>query len=71
MGEVIHVLNIMKCMDSDIMYIINVYNDIWNATKTQVITVLTSISAKIRKLHKFATTNCNLKKIDYFRHASP
>ena len=32
MGEVIHVLNIMKCMDSDIMYIINVYNDIWNAT---------------------------------------
>ena len=31
-GEVIHVLNIMKCMDSDIMYIINVYNDIWNAT---------------------------------------
>ena len=33
-GEVIHVLNIMKCMDSDIMYIINVYNDIWNATYT-------------------------------------
>ena len=24
-GEVIHVLNIMKCMDSDIMYVINVY----------------------------------------------
>ena len=32
MGEVIHVMNIMKCMDSDIMYVINVYNDIWNAT---------------------------------------
>ena len=32
MGEVIHVLNIMKCMDSDIMYVIHVYNDIWNAT---------------------------------------
>ena len=31
-GEVIHVLNIMKCMDSDIMYIINVYNNIWNDT---------------------------------------
>ena len=35
MGEVIHVLNIMKCMDSDIMYIINVYNDIWNATHAE------------------------------------
>ena len=31
-GEVIHGLNIMKCMDSDIMYVIHVYNDIWNAT---------------------------------------
>ena len=38
-GEVIHVLNIMKCMDSDIMYIINVYNDIWNATLTHSIIV--------------------------------
>ena len=32
-GEVIHGLNIMKYMDSDIMYVIHVYNDIWNATK--------------------------------------
>ena len=31
-GEVIHGLNIMKCMDSDIVYVIHVYNDIWNAT---------------------------------------
>ena len=30
-----------------------------NRVKTQVITVLTSIFAKNRKLHKFATTNCN------------
>ena len=26
--------------------------------------------AKSRKFHKFATTNRNLEKIDYFRHAS-
>ena len=31
-GKVIHGLNIMKCMDSDIMYVIHVYDDIWNAT---------------------------------------
>ena len=33
-----------------------------NRVKTQVITVLTSIFAKNRNLHKFATTNCNFKK---------
>ena len=27
----------MKCMDSDIMYVIHVYNDIWNATSISAI----------------------------------
>ena len=29
-----------------------------------------AIVAKYLKLHKFATTNSNIRKIDYFRHAS-
>ena len=33
-------------------------------------TVHKNIFVKSRKLHKFATTNRNLKKIDYFKHAS-
>ena len=32
-------------------------------------TVHTNIFPKNRKLHKFATTNSNLKKIDYIKHA--
>ena len=30
----------------------------------------TKLFAKYRKLHKFATTNSNFAKNDYFRHAS-
>ena len=30
----------------------------------------TNLFAKCRRLHKFATTNSNFEKIDYFRHAS-
>ena len=41
-----------------------------NRIKTQVITVLTSIFAKNRKLHKFATTSNHFFKIDSFRQAS-
>ena len=33
-------------------------------------TVHTKLFAKNRYLHKFATTNSNFKKINYFRHAS-
>ena len=33
-----------------------------NRVKTQVMTVLTSLFAKKRKLHKFATTNNNFQK---------
>ena len=33
-------------------------------------TVFTNIFANNRKLHKFATTNSNFSKKDYFRHAS-
>ena len=33
-----------------------------NRVKTQVMTVLTSLFAKNRKLHKFATTNNNFLK---------
>ena len=33
-------------------------------------TVQTNLFAKNGKLHKFATTNSNFKKIDYFRDAS-
>ena len=29
-----------------------------------------TLYAKNRKLHKFATTNSNFKKLDYLRHAS-
>ena len=32
--------------------------------------MLTNIFANNRKLHKFATTNSNFEKIDYFRHVS-
>ena len=32
--------------------------------------VLTNIFANNCKLHKFATTNSNFEKNDYFRHAS-
>ena len=32
--------------------------------------VVTNIFANNRKLHKFATTNSNFNKNDYFRHAS-
>ena len=41
-----------------------------NRVETQVVTVLTSLIAKNRKLHKFATTNSNFEKINSFRHAS-
>ena len=49
-GEVIHGLNIMKCMDSDIMYVIHVYNDIWNATHTLLLKHYScKMSQKIQK----------------------
>ena len=41
-----------------------------NRVKTQVITVLTSIFADNRKLHKFATTSNIFLKIDSLRQAS-
>ena len=41
-----------------------------NRVSRSVKTVLTSIFAKIRKLHKFATTNSNFEKMDYFKHVS-
>ena len=41
-----------------------------NQVKTQVITVLKSIFAKNRKLHKFATTNNIFLKFNSFRDAS-
>ena len=41
-----------------------------NWDKTQVMTVLTILLAKKRKLHKFAATNNNFLKIDSLRHAS-
>ena len=41
-----------------------------NWANRSVITVHTTYSQKIRKLHKFATTNCNSEKIDYLRHVS-
>ena len=50
MGEVIHVLNIMKCMDSDVMYVIHVYNDIWNATYSVI--RFTYRSSEIKSCHK-------------------
>ena len=33
-------------------------------------TAHTNLIANNRKLHKFATTNSNFKKVDYLRHAS-
>ena len=33
-------------------------------------TVHTNLLAKNGKLHKFATTNSNFEKINFFRHAS-
>ena len=33
-------------------------------------TVHTNLFAKTRKLHKFATTNSNFEKKNFFRHAS-
>ena len=42
-----------------------------NRVSRSVKTVLTSIFAKMRELHKFATTNSNFeKKINYFRDVS-
>ena len=41
-----------------------------NWVKTQVVTVLTSLFAKNRKLHTFATTNIIFGKIHDFRHTS-
>ena len=40
-----------------------------NQVKTQVMTVHTSLFAKNRKLHKFATNNSNFEKMASFRHA--
>ena len=44
------------------------FQQIWVSRSVE--TVLTNIFANNRKLHKFATTNRNFEKIDYFRHAS-
>ena len=41
-----------------------------NQVKTQVMTVRTSLFAKNRKMHKFATANNKFLKIDSFNHAS-
>ena len=41
-----------------------------NRVSRSVKTVHTNLLAKHRKLHKFATTNSNFEKIDYFRHVS-
>ena len=41
-----------------------------NLVGRSVKTVHTNLFAKIRKLHKFATTNSIVFKIDSFRHAS-
>ena len=41
-----------------------------NRVSRSVNFVDTKLFAKYRKLHKFATTNSNFVKIDYFRHAS-
>ena len=41
-----------------------------NRVNRSVITVHTSVFAKDRKLHKYATTNSNFGKINSFRRAS-
>ena len=41
-----------------------------NRVSRSVKTALTNIFTNNRKLHKFATTNSNIEKNDYFRHAS-
>ena len=41
-----------------------------NRVGKSVKTVHTNIFAKNRNLHKFATTNSNFQKIDFFKHAS-
>ena len=40
-----------------------------NRVNRSVTTVHTNLFANSRKLHKFATTNGNFEKKDYFRHA--
>ena len=41
-----------------------------NWVSRSVKTVHTNLFAQYRKLHRFATTNSNLEKNNYFRHAS-
>ena len=41
-----------------------------NRVCRSVKTVHTNLFAQYRKLHKFATTNSNFEKNNYFRHAS-
>ena len=41
-----------------------------NQVSRSVKSMDTKLFEKYRKLHKFATTNSNFAKIDYFRHAS-
>ena len=41
-----------------------------NRVCRSVKTMHTNLFAKKRKLHKFATTDSNFGKIDYFRHVS-
>ena len=41
-----------------------------NRVNRSVITVHTNLFAENRKLHKFAPTNSNFEKINYFRHVS-
>ena len=48
------------------MYIDFQQNQVCRPVKT----LRTNLFAQYRKLHKFATTNSNFKKIDSFRHAS-
>ena len=42
-----------------------------NRVCRSVKTVHTHLFAQYRKLHKFATTNSNFEKKNYFRHTSP
>ena len=46
-----------------------IFNKIWLVNQSK--TVHTNLFANNRKLHKFATTNSNLKIAYYLRHASP
>ena len=41
-----------------------------NQVSRSLKTVHTNIFANNRKLHKIATTNSSIEKIDYFRHVS-